>query len=135
MLNIIADLQNYIVNNLTLYGPLYYDAFGDVDEAMAIRGDPSSATVKEYIDGSCTGSQSISFLARSANYETALGGLDTIKARLHGRELQITDAAFIRTNMVALPVLVSKDESGLSTYSMAVSIEYDDQNPKGVIYG
>lgn len=130
-MNIVSDVRTYVTAQLTgLYASMSMDNFGTAPEALMIRGDPSQATVTEYIDGSTTGRQVVSFYARSKNPATALGALDAIRDKLNQPEITLTGVLCIRVMPVALPAIVGKEETGESVYVMTVDIEFDGKNSK-----
>ena len=116
----------------SLYATMTKDNWGTYVEALMIRGDPSSARVVEYVDGSNTGSQQVTFYARSANPATAKNALDEIYAKYNQPEIALTGVLCIRVNPVSLPAFVSKEDSGESIYSMTVNVDFDGKNPIGV---
>lgn len=133
-MNITSDVKTWIMAQLTtqLYATMTTDNFGKAVEALMIRGDPSSAVVTEFVDGSSTGSQQVTFYARSANPATAKNALDLIYKKFNQPEITLTDVLCIRVNPVSLPAFVSKEDSGESIYSMTVNVEFDGKNPIGV---
>ena len=128
-MNIVSDVKTYVTTNLTkLYATMTMDAFGVAPEALMVRGDPSSATVAEYIDGSTTGTQTLSFYARSKAPGTAIAALDAIRDLLDKPEISLTSVLCIRVTPRTLPALVSKESTGESIYSMTVDVDYDGKN-------
>lgn len=115
-----------------LYATMTTDNFGSSVESIMIRGDPSSATVTEFVDGSTTGSQQVTFYARSANPATAKNALDIIYSKFNQPEISLTGVLCIRVNPVSLPAFVSKEDSGESIYSMTVNVDFDGKNQIGV---
>jgi len=108
------------------------DAFGTTMESLMIRGDPSSGTVTEFIDGSTTGTQVVSVYARSKAPATALTALDTIRKKLDGAKITLTEVLFMETEIVTLPAYVSKEDTGEFIYTMTVNVNFDGKNPTGV---
>ncbi len=128
-MNIINDVKNYLdVLDLNLYAPIGLEAFGLLSESIVIRSDPSEATVTEFIDGSSTGRQSISFYARSKAPTNAIEALVTIKNALDKTELTLTDVLCIRVTPRTLPAIVEKNDTGEFVYTMVVDIEFDNNN-------
>lgn len=128
-MNIINDVKNYLDGlNLDLYAPIGLEAFGLLSESIVIRSDPSEATVTEFIDGSSTGRQSISFYARSKAPTNAIEALVKIKNALDKTELSLTDVLCIRVTPRTLPAIVEKNDTGEFVYTMVVDIEFDNNN-------
>ena len=128
-MNIINDVKNYLDGlDLDLYAPIGLEAFGLLAESIVIRSDPSEATVTEFIDGSSTGRQSISFYARSKAPTNAIEALVKIKNALDKTELSLTDVLCIRVTPRTLPAIVEKNDTGEFVYSMVVDIEFDNNN-------
>jgi predicted lipid carrier protein YhbT len=127
--NIINDVKNYLDGlDLDLYAPIGLEAFGLLAESIVIRSDPSEATVTEFIDGSSTGRQSISFYARSKAPTNAIEALVKIKNALDKTELSLTDVLCIRVTPRTLPAIVEKNDTGEFVYTMVVDIEFDNNN-------
>lgn len=128
-MNIINDVKNYLDSlDLDLYAPIGLEAFGLLSESIVIRSDPSEATVTEFIDGSSTGRQSISFYARSKAPTNAIEALVKIKNALDKTELSLTDVLCIRVTPRTLPAIVEKNDTGEFVYTMVVDIEFDNNN-------
>lgn len=128
-MNIINDVKNYLDSlDLDLYAPIGLEAFGLLAESIVIRSDPSEATVTEFIDGSSTGRQSISFYARSKAPTNAIEALVKIKNALDKTELSLTDVLCIRVTPRTLPAIVEKNDTGEFVYTMVVDIEFDNNN-------
>lgn len=122
-------MKNYLDGlNLDLYAPIGLEAFGLLSESIVIRSDPSEATVTEFIDGSSTGRQSISFYARSKAPTNAIEALVKIKNALDKTELSLTDVLCIRVTPRTLPAIVEKNDTGEFVYTMVVDIEFDNNN-------
>jgi len=122
-------VKNYLDGlNLDLYAPIGLEAFGLLSESIVIRSDPSEATVTEFIDGSSTGRQSISFYARSKAPTNAIEALVKIKNALDKTELSLTDVLCIRVTPRTLPAIVEKNDTGEFVYTMVVDIEFDNNN-------
>jgi hypothetical protein len=127
--NIINDVKNYLDSlGLGLYAQIGLEAFGLLSESIVIRSDPSEATVTEFIDGSSTGRQSISFYARSKAPTNAIEALVKIKNALDKTELSLTDVLCIRVTPRTLPAIVEKNDTGEFVYTMVVDIEFDNNN-------
>ena len=128
-MNIVSDVKNYLDGlDLNLYAPIGLEAFGLLSESIVIRSDPSEATVTEFIDGSSTGRQSVSFYARSKAPTNAIEALVKIKNALDKTELSLTDVLCIRVTPRTLPAIVEKNDTGEFVYSMVVDIEFDNNN-------
>lgn len=122
-------MKNYLDGlGLDLYAPIGLEAFGLLAESIVIRSDPSEATVTEFIDGSSTGRQSISFYARSKAPTNAIEALVKIKNALDKTELSLTDVLCIRVTPRTLPAIVEKNDTGEFVYTMVVDIEFDNNN-------
>ena len=130
-MNIVSDIRAYVAAQIPgLYATLGMDNFGAAVESIMVRGDPSTAVVTEYIDGSTTGTQSLSFYARSKNPVTAISALDSIRSLLDQPEITLTSVLCIRVMPRALTALVSKEETGESIYVMTVDVDFDGKNAK-----
>jgi len=130
--NIVSDLKTFIMTSPAPALPMNEDAYGTVTETLMIRGDPSSATVTEFTDGSTTGTQVLSIYARSKSPATCLTALDTIRKKLDGAKITLTEVTYRDIEIVTLPAFVSKDDTGVFVYTMTVNVEFDGKNTKGV---
>jgi hypothetical protein len=88
--------------------------------------------VREFIDGSTTGTQSLSFYARSKTPGTAIDTLNDIKAELDQPEITLSETLCIRVLPNSNVSFVSKEDTGESVYTFSADIDYDSQNGKGV---
>lgn len=131
-MNIASDIKTYLSAQIADLGTITIDSFGTIEASTMVRSDPSAAVEVEFIDGSFTGEQVLSFYARNKNPATAIVKLDTILGKLDMPELTLTGVQNIRVMPRTLPALVSKDDAGVSIYSCSVSVEYDGKNAKGV---
>ena len=132
-MNIVSDLKTFIMTApAPVLTTMTMDAFGTTMESLMIRGDPSSGTVTEFIDGSTTGTQVVSVYARSKAPATALTALDTIRKKLDGAKITLTEVLFMETEIVTLPAYVSKEDTGEFIYTMTVNVNFDGKNPTGV---
>lgn len=131
-MNIVSDLKTFIMASPAPSLPMTMDAFGTTMESLMIRGDPSSGTVIEFTDGSTTGTQVLSIYARSKNPATALNALDTIRKKLDGAKITLTEVTYRDIEIVTLPAYVSKEDTGEFVYTMTVNVEFDGKNTKGV---
>ena len=132
-MDIVSDVKTWITTDLPdLYATMKIDSWGDDMEALQIRGDPSSAVVTEFIDGSMTGQQQVTFYARSAYPATALDALQSIYDELNQPEITLTDVLVMRVSPVSIPAFVSKETTGESIYSFTVNIDFDNNTEIGV---
>lgn len=129
-MNITADIKAYVATKITNpYAVMTIDSFGIAPEALMVRADPSQATVVEYIDGSTSGTQSVSFYARSKNPATALSALDAIRLLFNQPEITLTSVSCVKIITRTLPALVSKEDTGESIYTFTVDVSYHGKNP------
>lgn len=130
-MNITSDVRAYVNTNLpSLYASVGLDSFGSTVEAIIARSDPSEAVVKEFIDGSTTGVQTISFYARSKAPATAIAALDAIRALLDQPEITLSGVLCIKVMPRVLPSLVSNEDTGASIYVLTVDVSFDGNNSK-----
>lgn len=128
-MDLVNDICTFVKTQLpSLYATLTMDNMGKADEALMIRGDPSTAVVEEFIDGSTTGEQQVTFYARSMSNATAKDALYSIWGIFNQPKITLTDALCIRAKPVTMPAFVNEEESGAVNYSMTVSVEFDAQN-------
>ena len=128
-MDLVSDICTFTKTQLpTLYATLTTDNMGKEEEALMIRGDPSTAVVTQFIDGSTTGEQQVTFYARSMNNATAKDALYSIWGIFNQPKITLTDAVCIRAAPVTMPAFVNEEENGAVNYSMTVSVEFDAQN-------
>lgn len=125
MRNIIADVKTWISAHVTLYGKITMDAFGSDVESLMIRGDPSTVREVPYIDGSCIGLQQASIYARSKNPATAIAALQAIGKAVELKDIPLTDVVTVTVTQLTDPNMVSKEDTGVFVYTMALNISYE----------
>lgn len=129
-MDIVSDIKTWLSEQTSTSGiTITMDNLDDT--GTMIRGDPSSAVVTEFVDGSTTGQQQITFYARDKP-ETAKSNLQLIYNEMNQPEIALTDVLCIRVFPASLPAFVSKEETGESNYSFTVNIDFDNQTEIGV---
>jgi hypothetical protein len=61
-----------------------------------------------------------------------LTALDTIRKKLDGAKITLTEVTYRDIEIVSLPAFVSKEDTGEFVYTMTVNVDFDGKNPKGV---
>lgn len=129
-MDIVSDIKTWLSEQTSTSGiTITMDNLDDT--GTMIRGDPSSAVVTEFVDGSTTGQQQVTFYARDTP-ETAKSNLQLIYNEINQPEIALTDVLCIRVFPVSLPAFVSKEKTGESNYSFTVNIDFDNQTEIGV---
>jgi len=93
-----------------------------------VRGDPSSAVVKEFIDGSYQGTQQLSFYSRNSDPSIAQSQLESIRAALDKEEIALTGCLAVRIRSTTGVSFVSREETGESIYVTTIVVDYDGLN-------
>jgi hypothetical protein len=125
MKNIIADVKNWIVANITLYGKMTVSNYGTATESLMIKGDPSSVRETSYMDGGCIGTQNASIYARSMSDATAIAALDIISDEIEYKDIELNELETVKIEVMTSPQFVSKTEAGAVVYTIALKIEYE----------
>jgi len=130
-MDIVSDIKTWLSEQTSTSGiTITMDNLDDT--GTMIRGDPSSAVVTEFVDGSTTGQQQVTFYAKSASPATAKSNLQAIYDEMNQPEIALTDALCIRVSPASLPAFVSKEKTGESNYSFTVNIDFDNNTEIGV---
>ena len=130
-MDIVSDIKTWLSEQTSTSGiTITMDNLDDT--GTMIRGDPSSAVVTEFIDGSTTGQQQVTFYARYKEQSTAKSNLQKIYDEMNQPEITLTDVLCIRVSPASLPAFVSKEKTGESNYSFTVNIDFDNQTEIGV---
>jgi hypothetical protein len=107
---------------MTPYAPIIINAFPNVtNEEIICRGDPSTAIVNRYLDGSSSGSFNFSYYTKSKTQSKASDQLNAILAAL---DLTTYDELGIKIDIVSSPVMVSKTDAGVYIFSASLRLEY-----------
>ena len=132
MADIVTDVKNWLKTELpSVCGSMTIDNNDNISSSVMIRGDPSTAVVTEFVDGSSTGSQQITFYAKD-DPATAKSNLQAIYDEMNQPEIALTDALCIRVSPASLPAFVSKEKTGESNYSFTVNVDFDNNTEIGV---
>lgn len=130
-MSIAADVVAYLATAVPALPAITEDNFSPTGDALMVRGDPSSAVVKEFIDGSYQGTQQLTFYARNQSAAVAQSQLESVRAALDKEELDLTVLIAARVRSISTVSFVSQEETGESIYSTTVVVDYDGQNPIG----
>jgi hypothetical protein len=126
--SIASNLISYIKTNATTITDIKEDSFGTGNQVMA-RSDPSTANVKEYIDGSYAGKQQVTFYARNSSPSDAQAVLNLIRTTVDKKEITLTSLQVLRVIAVSTVSFVSKEDTGEFIYSTTVDVDFDGKNP------
>jgi hypothetical protein len=126
--SIVSNLITYIKTNATTITDIKEDSFGTGNQVMA-RSDPSTANVKEYIDGSYAGKQQVTFYARNSSPSDAQAVLNLIRTTVDKKEITLTSLQVLRVIAVSTVSFVSKEDTGEFIYSTTVDVDFDGKNP------
>jgi hypothetical protein len=126
--SIASNLISYIKTNATTITDIKEDSFGTGNQVMA-RSDPSTANVKEYIDGSYAGKQQVTFYARNSSPSDAQAVLNLIRTTVDKKEITLTSLQVLRVIAVSTVSFVSKEDAGEFIYSTTVDVDFDGKNP------
>jgi hypothetical protein len=125
-MNIISEVNAYLLTKLTPYSTIYLDVFpGDSVEEIMCRNDPSTAAESRYLDGSRIGAFNFSYYAKSKTSETARLQLDAIVTALDMPDFTvISGGTEIKCEAVTTPAFVSKSEAGEVIFVSSFRLEY-----------
>lgn len=126
MLNIINEINTYVLTKTTPYSVIYNNAFqNDSSTEICCRSDPSSANVVTYLDGSQIGEQNFAYYAKHTDQAIAKAQLETILGILNFAEMQqITDGIFIKIEAITRPVFVSMSDNKEFIFTASLRCEY-----------
>ena len=125
-MNIIQEVNAYLLTKITPYSTIYEEAFpSDAGEEIMSRNDPSQAAGTRYMDASRIGIAQFSYYAKSMVPDTARLQLEAIITALDFEELTpITGGTAIRLEVATTPAFVEKRESGVFIFVSSFRLEY-----------
>ena len=127
-MSIAADICDWIATELTTLPAITEDNLDPASAGLMVRGDPSSAVVKEFIDGSYQGTQQLSFYSRNSDPSIAQSQLESIRAALDKEEIALTGCLAVRIRSTTSVSFVSREETGESIYVTTIVVDYDGLN-------
>jgi hypothetical protein len=122
--NIVKETNDFLLTKITPFSDIFTDAFLPGSDGLICRHDPSTAKVTQYIDGTSSGLQNISYYAKSKNGRIAREQLDEIINALDLQHYEISDGIFITVEVLTNPMFVQKYETGEYVYTCSLKIEF-----------
>jgi hypothetical protein len=127
--SIASDLITYIKAQQATITSIKEDGFGTTVNDVMARSDPSTANVREFVDGSYAGVQQVTFYARNTSPAAAQAVLTLIRSTVDKKELTLTALQVLRVTAVSTVSFVNKETTGEFIYSTTVNVEFDGKNP------
>jgi len=127
--SIASDLITYIKAQQAAITSIKEDGFGSTVNDVMARSDPSTANVREFVDGSYAGVQQVTFYARNTSPAAAQAVLTLIRSTVDKKELTLTALQVLRVTAVSTVSFVNKETTGEFIYSTTVNVEFDGKNP------
>lgn len=131
-MSIASDVKSYILTAQPTLVKIFEDGWGTTVNALMVRSDPSTANVREFVDGSYEGTQQLTFYARNDNPATAQTQLNLIRSTVDKKEIALTGLQVLKVTSVSTVSYVSKEETGEFIYSTTVDVMFNGKNPIGV---
>ena len=128
-MSIASDLITYIKAQQSTITSILEDGFGTTTNQVMARSDPSTANVREFVDGSYAGKQQITFYARNTSPSAAQAVLNLIRSTVDKKEISLTALQVLRVTAVSTVSFVSKETTGEFIYSTTVDVDFDGKNP------
>lgn len=128
-MSIASDLITYIKSQQPTITSILEDGFGSTANQVMARSDPSTANVREFVDGSYAGKQQITFYARNTSPSAAQAVLNLIRSTVDKKEIALTALQVLRVTAVSTVSFVSKETTGEFIYSTTVDVDFDGKNP------
>ena len=128
-MSIASDLITYIKAQQSTITSILEDGFGTTANQVMARSDPSTANVREFVDGSYAGKQQITFYARNTSPSAAQAVLNLIRSTVDKKEISLTALQVLRVTAVSTVSFVSKETTGEFIYSTTVDVDFDGKNP------
>lgn len=124
-MNLLTDLNAFLKTKISAPGgKVYQDFFPTATEALISRRDPSAAKEINYIDGSCTGEQLVSYQCRSASMDTAIATLQAVQKALDLKQFPITEGLIVTSDEQSEIVPISKSDANVYIYACSMRITY-----------
>jgi hypothetical protein len=128
-MSIASDLITYIKAQQATITSIKEDGFGSTVNDVMARSDPSTANVREFVDGSYAGKQQITFYARNTSPVNAQAVLNLIRSTVDKKEITLTGLQVLRVTSVSTVSFVNKETTGEFIYSTTVDVDFDGKNP------
>jgi len=127
--SIASDLITYIKAQQATITSIKEDGFGSTVNDVMARSDPSTANVREFVDGSYAGVQQVTFYARNTSPAAAQSVLNLIRSTVDKKEITLTALQVLRVTAVSTVSFVNKETTGEFIYSTTVNVDFDGKNP------
>jgi len=120
---ILTDINTYIKSKTDIT-TIYEESFPSTTECVMARGDPSSAKVDVYLDGTESGEQLVTFYCRSASQTTAKNQLEKIFAVIKNADMDIEGYDTLTSERVSTVALTNYTETKIYTFAFTARVKW-----------
>ena len=124
---ILTDINTYIKSKTDIT-TIYEESFPSTTECVMSRGDPSSAKIKKYYNGTETGEQLVTFYCRSASQTTAKNQLEKIFTVIKDAQINISGYDTMTAERVSTVTLTNYTETKVYTFAFTARVRWTRSN-------
>lgn len=123
MINIIADLHNYI-SALESFADVQIDELNQDSDSICVRVEPGSSNESRDLTGKRYGDFQFAIYCKSADKERCITQITLYITELDLAGLSLTDRINIKCEPLTEPHFISKADNGESIYTASFHLEY-----------
>jgi len=124
---ILTDINTYIKSKTDIT-TIYEESFPSTTECVMSRGDPSSAKIKKYYNGTETGEQLVTFYARGMSQTILKGTLEKIFTVIKDAQINISGYDTMTAERVSTVTLTNYTETKVYTFAFTARVRWTRSN-------
>ena len=124
---ILTDINTYIKSKTDIT-TIYEESFPSTTECVMARGDPSSAKIKKFYNGTEVGEQLVTFYARGMSQTTLKGTLEKIFTVIKDAQINISGYDTMTAERVSTVTLTNYTETKVYTFAFTARVKWTRSN-------
>lgn len=124
---ILTDINTYIKSKTDIT-TIYEESFPSATECVMSRGDPSSAKIKKFYNGTEVGEQLVTFYARGMSQTTLKGTLEKIFTVIKDAQINISGYDTMTAERVSTVTLTNYTETKVYTFAFTARVRWTRSN-------
>jgi hypothetical protein len=124
---ILTDINTYIKSKTDIT-TIYEESFPSTTECVMARGDPSSAKINKYYNGTEVGEQLVTFYARGMSQTTLKGTLEKIFTVIKDAQIKISGYDTMTAERVSTVTLTNYTETKVYTFAFTARVRWTRSN-------
>jgi hypothetical protein len=124
---ILTDINTYIKSKTDIT-TIYEESFPSATECVMARGDPSSAKIKKFYNGTEVGEQLVTFYARGMSQTILKGTLEKIFTVIKDAQINITGYDTMTAERVSTVTLTNYTETKVYTFAFTARVRWTRSN-------